>query len=124
MSICVGNLTFFQIFNFNTLFPICVGVALYAHYYRNMPSPRNKEKTREHPAFYCNAMLMLLFLVYPGTSKNVVSLFNCEWIQISATETKAYLIADYSVQCWEGEHASYLVMGVIMIFLYPIGIPV
>jgi hypothetical protein len=67
---------------------------------------------------------MLLFLIYPGTSKVVVSMLYCRPLQFSDTEVKEYLYADYNIQCWEGSHNMYAALAGVMVLLYPIGVPV
>jgi Transient receptor potential (TRP) ion channel len=61
---------------------------------------------------------VLLFLLYPSVSYKVLSVLNCN--EVDGT---SYLVEDYTITCWEGEHVSYVVLGIIAIILYPVGIP-
>jgi len=123
-GICVGSFDFYTIFLWNSFMPIVLSLLILAHYLATRPCGADAGTLKKYSAFYINLFLMLLFTIYPGTSKVVLSVFRCHPLQISETEIKAYLYADYSIECWEGSHAMYSIIGLIMTILYPVGVPV
>jgi predicted outer membrane repeat protein len=122
-GVCIGNFDFYQTFLWNSFMPIAVAAVLAVHYFVTKPRD-NAQAARKHSAFYWNSFCMLLFLIFPGTSKVVVSMFHCKQLQYSDSEVKEYLYADFNVQCWEGSHNMYAALAAVMVMLYPIGIPV
>jgi len=123
-GICEGTFDFYSIFLWNSFMPIVCSLLILAHYLATRPSGADAGTLRKYSAFYINLFLMLLFCIYPGTSKVVLSVFRCHSLQISDTETRAYLYADYSIECWEGSHAMYSILALVMTILYPVGVPV
>ena len=68
---------------------------------------------------HLNAFLLLTFIVLPTTSVTIMRTFHCE----SFDTDERFLHVDLSLKCDTPEHASMCTFAVIMIFLYPIGIP-
>jgi len=63
-------------------------------------------------------MNVTIFLLYPGIGTRIFRLFKCR--RIGEFE---YLMADYSIVCWEKDHNYAVAVAVFCIFLYVIGIP-
>ena len=63
--------------------------------------------------------LYLLFLVYPSVSSTVLRLYVCQEI-----EGASYLEADLRVSCHTAEWTSYTYASLVLILLYPIGVPI
>jgi hypothetical protein len=63
-------------------------------------------------------VLFTLFLVYPYVSSNVLRTFSCREV-----EGVHYLIADFSVRCFDSRWDRFLPYSIIMILVYPVGIP-
>jgi hypothetical protein len=63
-------------------------------------------------------LVTIVFLLYPGIVTRVFTTLKCK--QIGA---KSYLVADYSVVCWEGEHAEYASAMAVFSVIYVVGIP-
>merc|ERR1712166_1585060 len=63
-------------------------------------------------------LVTIIFLLYPGIVTRVVSALKCKQIG-----EKSYLVADYSVVCWEGEHAEYATAMAFFSIIYVVGIP-
>jgi hypothetical protein len=57
-------------------------------------------------------------------STTVFQTFSCEPIDDFATVKTSYLRADYSIQCGTSEYKLYRGIAILMIFIYPVGIPV
>ena len=59
-----------------------------------------------------------VFLLYPSICTRTFLLFRCR--EIGSDE---YLIADYSLRCWEGNHLIAMVFAVLVLLIYILGIP-
>lgn len=63
--------------------------------------------------------LTVVFFLYPGIGTRVFRTFKCLHIL-----GEAWLTADMSVRCWEGQHSQSVALMVVCVFVYVIGIPV
>ena len=63
-------------------------------------------------------LVTIIFLLYPGIVTRVFTTFKCKKIG-----DKRYLVADYSVVCGEGEHATMSIVMFMFAGVYVIGIP-
>jgi hypothetical protein len=64
------------------------------------------------------AMVTIVFLLYPGIVTRVFTTLKCRTIG-----TTPYLVADYSVVCGQGEHATMTMVMAIFSLVYVVGIP-
>ncbi|CAN0250034.1 unnamed protein product [Scytosiphon promiscuus] len=64
-------------------------------------------------------LLLVTFLIYSSVSSTVFQTFACEKLDDGAE----YLRADYSIQCTDAKHKNFEIYAGIMIFVYPVGIP-
>ena len=62
--------------------------------------------------------LLFIFLLYPGVGQRVFQVFDCQNIS-----GRFFLRADYSVECFQGEHFYALIVAFICLGVYVIGIP-
>lgn len=65
------------------------------------------------------ALLLLTFLVYSSVSSMVFQTFACETLD----DDVEYLRADYRIHCTDAKHKAFEVYAGIMVFVYPMGIP-
>ena len=63
--------------------------------------------------------LYLLFLVYPAVSSTVLRLYVCRQI-----DDQYYLTTDLTVQCYTSTWTSFTYASLLLILIYPIGIPI
>jgi hypothetical protein len=77
---------------------------------------RNKKRVVLQRAGYF--AVTIIFLLYPGIVTRVFTTLKCKTIG-----DKQYLMADYSVVCWEGEHTIYSSTMILFTLLYVLGIP-
>jgi len=63
-------------------------------------------------------VLFTVFLIYPGVSANVLALFVCDTVYGTS-----YLLADVTVHCYDTRWWSYFPLMLVMIGLYPVGVP-
>jgi nitrate reductase NapE component len=71
-------------------------------------------------AKHARAFLVLTFLIFPITSTAVFQTFACDYLQGSG---QSWLRADYSISCTSTAHRAYQAYGVVMVLVYPVGIP-
>ncbi|CAM9123034.1 unnamed protein product, partial [Choristocarpus tenellus] len=60
------------------------------------------------------------FLVFSFSSSKIFQTFACEELE----DGKTYLRADYSLECTSDRHQAFQAYAAIMIFVYPLGIPI
>ena len=65
-------------------------------------------------------IVFTLFTLYPTLVSSMASMFHCT-DQIDGTR---YLVADYSVKCYEGGHIAMVFFACISAAVYAVGIPV
>ena len=61
----------------------------------------------------------ILFFVYPGCSQIIFSTWDCEEFDDGTT----FLRADYSIDCESTNHTFMKVYAMVMLFIYPVGVP-
>ena len=76
-------------------------------------------------SFYCisrakSVMMELILFLYPGITTKCFTSIKCQTVG-----SKAYLVADFSVTCWEGSHASVFAAVLIpAMLLLVLGVPI
>jgi hypothetical protein len=136
---CLAQINFYQKLLITTLGPFVVVAALVATYvtvrHRNKVqavdaciSQRSIVRARtlrleKALAKHYLVFLAMTFLIYSTVSTTVFQTFACDTIDDSATVKTSCLRADYSIQCGTSEHQSYIVYAVVLVFIYPVGIP-
>eukprot|EP00942_MAST-04A_sp_MAST-4A-sp1_P010810 g10810.t1 len=61
----------------------------------------------------------IVFLLYPGISTRIFRLLKCRHIG-----NTIHLEADFTIMCWEGDHAIAIVVGILCSIVYIFGIPI
>jgi hypothetical protein len=70
--------------------------------------------------------LILTYIVLPGVSSILFRFFECQNVDPDGVilGSQRYMTADYSISCDSNRRYFGLVWNIIMIFVYPVGIPV
>ncbi|CAN0474933.1 unnamed protein product, partial [Scytosiphon promiscuus] len=68
---------------------------------------------------HLTSVLLLLFFVYSSVSSTVFQMFACDPLD----DGIEYLRADYRIFCTDAKHRALQVYAVLMIVVYPVGIP-
>ena len=66
-------------------------------------------------------VVLVILLLFPGLSTKLFSMFKCQ--SFDGIEDKLLLVQDYSIDCNQGEHITFTLIGVIFLGLYIAGIP-
>ena len=66
-------------------------------------------------------LLLMILLMYTGLTTRMFTLFKCS--SVEGIPGKILFEADWSVECYVGEHASMMIVGVVFLILYIFGIP-
>ncbi|CAM9726665.1 unnamed protein product, partial [Hapterophycus canaliculatus] len=93
-----------------------VGLTYAVGWHRNRSSPEAVQKVRLK---HISAALWITFLIYSSVSSSIFQTFSCETL----ADGKTYLRADYSIECDSSKHHAMRVYAAVMIFVYPLGIP-
>jgi hypothetical protein len=87
---------------------------------------KSKEYDSEIKARYVNYIFYLTYLILPSVTTTIFKLFVCENIDPNredSSEYDLYLVADMRITCTSDYYHQWRFFGLIMIFIYPIGIP-
>jgi hypothetical protein len=63
--------------------------------------------------------LTFTFVIYPAASNTIFNTFNCESFDDGFTGLKS----DFSIDCTSSEHTAFVWYAVLMVLVYPLGIP-
>ena len=96
-----------------SLLPLCIAIVAPAALLARCCQPSRVVKERAG-----SMLVTIVFLLYPGIVTRVFTTLKCQQIG-----TKSYLVADYSVVCWEGDHADYALAMAVFSVVYVVGIP-
>ena len=93
-----------------------LGLTYAVAWYRNRSCHEALQKVgRKH----VSVALWTTFLVYSSVSSTVFKVFFCE----SLDDGESYLRADYRISCSSSRHRAMQVYAGLMVFVYPVGIP-
>ena len=115
---CLAGVNFYSELLAKTLAPLALSLVFALIYY----AFRNKESVEWNEALLSRlnyGFLLLTYTVLPGVSSAIFRAFPCDEFDTG----DKLLRADYSVDCESNEYKAFVLYGVIMIFVYPIGIP-
>jgi len=117
---CIIDVDFHDRLLMATIFPIVVLALLVVTFTlakcRNKGSEEALEKVRER---HMSMVLLVTFLVYSSVSSTIFQTFACEELD----DGKDYLRVDYRIECDSSKHQAFQIFSGVMIFVYPIGIP-
>lgn len=98
---------------------VCMALPMYCADLREMDQQMRFEQRRAASTrLLVRLVLFTVFLLYPFVSRMVLAVYNCETI-----EGESFLLADFSLRCWDEAHMVYVGGMSAFILLYPIGIP-
>merc|ERR1711865_623984 len=120
---CSLNVRFYDKFILHMILPVgCLLVIAVAYFSaKKCCVKKNDIEKQEHMKETASkAVILIILLIYPGLSTKIFTIFKCKKIQ---GITGYLLVEDYDQKCYEGEHMTYMVIGVIFLCLYVVGIP-
>jgi hypothetical protein len=122
LSWCTLALDFLQQTIVHLCLPVLLTASLAGAYLtvNAVRKPKNAEVKAHRRAQTAKALILGILLLYPGLATRLFSLLNCTSVSGVSGEV---LVNDFSVVCWEGEHASMTVVGIAFMMLYIVGIP-
>merc|ERR1711865_1340557 len=66
------------------------------------------------------AVILIILLIFPGLATKIFTIFKCKTIE---GIPGSLLVEDYDQRCYEGEHFTFMIIGVVFLCLYVLGIP-
>lgn len=118
-TFCVVATDFYDRLLLATLGPLVIFLGLFG-----MPLVVEwwRKRDIDEPRRQCNDLsvgLFIVFFVYSSASFTIFQTFACDDLD----DGNAYLRADYSLTCWTAKHNAYRTYAIIMVCVYPVGIP-
>ena len=124
---CVLSYNFFNKLLASTLFPLVLAAIILGLGKLTSLLRRDPADQRAAWIYAYSWFLLLTYVVFTGASTTVLRFFNCvEYVSRDATgsrETLRVLQADHSISCDSPSYGAWKGYAVIMVFIYPIGIP-
>lgn len=117
---CIAETNYYDDLMYATIGPIVVLAGLYGVY--RIAKRRNRHSETAMRAVqhrHVSIAIFVVFFLYSTVSRIIFEAFDCEKLDNNVT----YLKADYSLICTSTEHRAYVAYAIVMIFVYPIGIP-
>jgi hypothetical protein len=128
---CIGEYNFYSSLLVHTLVPLCVIITLFITR-QVLLSERIAEWMKQHAPRICTEKVadrcslvafLVIFLVYPSVSSKIFATFACDELDAEYDGSDSWLRADLSISCNASDRAGWLAFAVIMIFIYPFGVP-
>ncbi|KAK3281018.1 hypothetical protein CYMTET_11166, partial [Cymbomonas tetramitiformis] len=105
--------------------PGIVVIALYTQRILFAPDVINAERIKRTKAHYSNAVVFLIFILYPTVVRRAVEVFKCVRVSDSSADTEErYLVADLSMDCNSDEYEKMSASAAVFCTAYGLGIPV
>ena len=118
---CILTTDFYDSLLFATITPPVMLVVLAASYLVGKKRNSSSELAiREVLHKHQSVALYLALFVYSSVSYTIFQTFSCDELE----DGEVYLRADYSLTCSTTRHSVYRVYAIVMVFVYPFGIPV
>lgn len=86
---------------------------------RGMPDAERAERLSNFHSTVLARTLLVLYVVYPGVSVAIFSIFSCTTLNSG----RSYLDADLAITCYDAVHWRYIAAGVVWLFVVPVGVP-
>ena len=86
---------------------------------RNMADEERADRLSRFNSTILARTLLMLYLVYPGVSVAIFSMFTCTSLKSGV----AYLDADFNITCFDKVHWRYVGGAIVWLALVPIGVP-
>ena len=124
---CVFPYNFFNKLFGSTMFPLVLATVILL--FGGISSWRHRDEGKKRAAWTgaYSWFLLLTFMVFTSVSTTVLRFFNCvEYESVDATGrsmTLRVLQADHGISCDSPSYKAWTSYAVIMLFVYPIGIP-
>jgi hypothetical protein len=128
---CLVNLDFYDELLATCVLPLVLaaGALGYARYVAS----------RDWWRVFTQIYLVILFCIYPGVSRKILTIFKCEsfFVNVAGEQDcddlgvwrdddacfQSFLRADYRLSCDDERYAAWSVFGGLMVALYPVGVP-
>ncbi|GMH48997.1 hypothetical protein TrVE_jg8778 [Triparma verrucosa] len=118
---CIVDTNFYTTLVTQTLLPIVISVLIFLFFLvAKFSNRRSKEKQAYHADTAWSTFLALTYIVFASVSTTIFDTFNCGQI---GDDPHFWLARDQSIDCESPEHASFKTYASVMIWVYPIGIP-
>jgi hypothetical protein len=117
---CLVQTNFYHKLVFSTMGPMCISVAIGL----GALVMKKRAKDHEHKQAAINGavslFLGLTYLVFSSVSTTIFDTFNCKTF---GDDEREYMMSDQSVDCGSPDHIWYQTYAGVMMFVYPVGIP-
>merc|ERR1711865_613125 len=120
---CSLNVRFYDKFILHMILPVgCLLVIVLAYFIAKTFCAKrtDTQKQTNMKETASKAVILVILLIFPGLATKIFTIFKCKTIE---GIPGSLLVQDYDQKCYEGEHFTYMIMGVVFLCLYVLGIP-
>merc|ERR1711865_1327667 len=119
---CSLNVRFYDKFILHMMLPVgCLLVIVLAYFIaKTVCSKEDKQKQKNMKETASKAVILVILLIFPGLDTKIFTIFKCKTIE---GIPGSLLVEDYDQPCYEGEHFTFMMVGVVFLCLYVLGIP-
>jgi len=121
---CQYAVRFFDRFLIHLMLPVCCLLAIGAAVLTARACMSNTHALEKHTKInqaVSKIIVLVVLLIFPGLSTRLFSMFKCT--RFRGIDDVVLLVADYSVQCHQDEHATFTVVAIVFLIVYIVGIP-
>jgi hypothetical protein len=120
---CSLNVRFYDKFILHMMLPIgCLLVIGLAYFIAKTCCVKKDEKKKQEniKETASKAVILIILLIFPGLATKIFTIFKCKTIE---GIPGSLLVEDYDQKCYEGEHFTFMIVGVVFLCIYVLGIP-
>jgi hypothetical protein len=110
----------FYFLTFDLFYGLCS--VQYNVFFANAAHKSAEEKVKRFNTFIYSS-LVITYVVLIDSSKSAIYFFKCDEFEVPNEKSKRRLAADLSIDCDSTEYEHYFFFALLMILIYPIGIP-
>jgi hypothetical protein len=121
---CQYAVRFFDRFLIHLMLPVCCLLAIGAAVLTARACMSNTHALEKHTKInqaVSKIIVLVVLLIFPGLSTRLFSMFKCT--RFRGIDDVVLLVADYSVQCHQDEHATFTIVAIVFLIVYIVGIP-
>ena len=118
---CTLAIRYFDAFIVHMIMPLAFFFAVVVAWLVLIPCSRNMEKRQRRKELMFQMLILIVLCCYPGLATRLFTIFRCKIIP--GMNDFEILDVDWNVQCFVGEHLTYVNLAVTFILVYIIGWP-
>ena len=120
---CHMSVRFFDQFLIHMMLPIGCFLAILSAFVvaHKCTSTTNTKKHTQINEAVSKMLILVILLLFPGLSTKIFQVWKCT--SVDGIDDVQFLVQDYNIKCYQGEHITFLIVAAGFLLLYIVGIP-